>query len=64
MWSEGNYDPKAVITSTVCGKLIYGDLLFMAKAPDTLRGENCGRHQLRRKKNDREASTTSAMKVT
>jgi uncharacterized protein (DUF362 family) len=39
MWSEGNYDPKAVITSAVLGKLIYGDLLFTAKAPDTLRGE-------------------------
>ena len=39
MWSEGNYDPKAVITSAILGKLIYGDLLFTAKAPDTLRGE-------------------------
>jgi hypothetical protein len=39
MWSEGNYDPKAVITSPISGKLIYGDLLFMAKAPDTLREE-------------------------
>ena len=39
MWSEGNYDPKAVITSAVLGKLIYGDLLFTAKTPDTLRGE-------------------------
>ena len=39
MWSEGNYDPKAVITSPISGKLIYGDLLFMAKTPDTLRGE-------------------------
>ncbi|MBV9644231.1 MAG: DUF362 domain-containing protein [Verrucomicrobia bacterium] len=39
MWSEGNYDPNAVLTSPISGKLIYGDLLFMAKAPDTLRGE-------------------------
>ena len=39
MWSEGNYDPKAVITSPISGKLIYGDLFFMAKTPDTLRGE-------------------------
>jgi uncharacterized protein (DUF362 family) len=39
MWSEGNYDPKAVITSPVSGKLIYGDLLFMAKTPDTLHEE-------------------------
>jgi hypothetical protein len=39
MWSEGNYDPKAVITSAVLGKLIYGDLLFTPKVPDTLRGE-------------------------
>jgi uncharacterized protein (DUF362 family) len=39
MWSEDNYDPKAVITSPISGKLIYGDLLFMAKMPDTLREE-------------------------
>jgi hypothetical protein len=39
MWSEGNYDPKAVITSPISGKLIYGDLLFLAKTPDTLTGE-------------------------
>jgi uncharacterized protein (DUF362 family) len=39
MWSEGNYDPKAVITSPISGKLIYGDLLFMARMPDTLGGE-------------------------
>ena len=38
MWSEGNYDPKAVITSPISGKLIYGDLLFMARIPDTLGG--------------------------
>jgi len=38
MWSEGNYDPKAVITSPISGRLIYGDLLFMAKTPDTLGG--------------------------
>jgi hypothetical protein len=39
MWSEGNYDPNAVLTSPISGKLIYGDLLFMSKAPDTLRRE-------------------------
>jgi uncharacterized protein (DUF362 family) len=39
MWSEGNYDPKAVITSPISGKLIYGDLLFMAKTPDALHEE-------------------------
>jgi hypothetical protein len=39
MWTEGNYDPKAVITSPISGKLIYGDLLFMGKTPDTLRDE-------------------------
>src|SRR3984957_19608478 len=42
MWSEGNYDPKAVITSPISGKLIYGDLLFMAKTPDTLGKEPTG----------------------
>ena len=36
MWSEGNYDPKAVITSPISGKLIYGDLSFVSKPPDTL----------------------------
>jgi hypothetical protein len=36
MWSEGNYDPKAVITSPISGKLIYGDLLFMSKMTDAL----------------------------
>ena len=50
MWSEGNYDPKAVITAPISGKLIYGDLLFVAKVPDTLRGENRGKIRLRRKK--------------
>jgi Domain of unknown function (DUF362) len=39
MWSEGNYDPDAVITSPISGKLIYGDLFFMAKLPDTLHEE-------------------------
>jgi uncharacterized protein (DUF362 family) len=39
MWSEGNYDPKAVLSSPISGQLIYGDLLFMAKTPDTLPGE-------------------------
>jgi uncharacterized protein (DUF362 family) len=42
MWSEGSYDPKAVLTSPISGKLIYGDLLFMAKAPDTLSREARG----------------------
>src|SRR5207249_5772015 len=39
MWSEGNYDPEAVITSPISGKLIYGDLFFMARLPDTLHEE-------------------------
>jgi uncharacterized protein (DUF362 family) len=34
MWSEGNYDSKEVITSPVSGKLVYGDLLFVAKSND------------------------------
>ncbi|HKM57402.1 MAG TPA: DUF362 domain-containing protein [Chthoniobacterales bacterium] len=33
MWTENNYDPKAVITSPISGKLIYGDLLFVARGP-------------------------------
>jgi len=52
MWSEGNYDPKAVITSPISGKLIYGDLLFMAKTPDTLRGE-FGRDPVEKEKKPR-----------
>jgi uncharacterized protein (DUF362 family) len=39
MWSEGNYDAKAVITSPISGKLIYGDLLFVAKGPDIFHQE-------------------------
>jgi len=34
MWTENNYDAKAVITSPISGKLIYGDLLFVAKGPN------------------------------
>ena len=37
MWSERNYDPKAVITSPISGKLIHGDLLFASKQPDVLK---------------------------
>jgi uncharacterized protein (DUF362 family) len=36
MWTEDNYDSKAVITSPISGKLIYGDLMFVAKGPDFL----------------------------
>jgi uncharacterized protein (DUF362 family) len=39
MWSEKNYDLKAFITSPVSGKLIYGDMLFVSRAPDILRQE-------------------------
>jgi len=39
MWSEKNYDLKAFVTSPVSGKLIYGDMLFVSKAPDVLRHE-------------------------
>jgi uncharacterized protein (DUF362 family) len=39
MWSEKNYDLKAVITSPVSGKLIYGDMLFVSRVPDILRQE-------------------------
>jgi uncharacterized protein (DUF362 family) len=31
MWSFGNYDPRAVLSSSIAGKLIYGDLLFVGK---------------------------------
>jgi uncharacterized protein (DUF362 family) len=37
MWSEKNYDLKAFVTSPVSGQLIYGDMLFVSKAPDVLR---------------------------
>ena len=39
MWSEKNYDLKAFVTSPISGKLIYGDMLFVSKAPDVLRKE-------------------------
>lgn len=31
MWSFGNYDPRVVLSSSIAGKLIYGDLLFVGK---------------------------------
>ncbi len=34
MWTENNYDAKAVITSPISGKLIYGDVLFVGRGPD------------------------------
>jgi uncharacterized protein (DUF362 family) len=37
MWSEKNYDLKVFVTSPVSGRLIYGDMLFVSKAPDVLR---------------------------
>jgi uncharacterized protein (DUF362 family) len=39
MWSEKNYDLKAFVTSPVSGKLIYGDMLFVSRAPDVLKEE-------------------------
>ena len=39
MWSEKNYDLKAYVTSPVSGRLIYGDMLFVSKAPDILKEE-------------------------
>lgn len=59
MWSEGNYDPKAVITSPISGKLIYGDLLFMAKLPDTLRAELRGDQVAMEKKKPRNLDNLS-----
>jgi hypothetical protein len=59
MWSEGNYDPKAVITSPISGKLIYGDLLFMAKAPDTLGGEARGEEDEKAKRKPRNLENLS-----
>ena len=38
-WSEGNYDPKAVLTSAVAGKLIWGDMLFVGKKIPTFKEE-------------------------
>ena len=39
MWSEKNYDLKTYVTSPVSGRLIYGDMLFVSKAPDILKEE-------------------------
>jgi uncharacterized protein (DUF362 family) len=40
MWSEKNYDLKTYVTSPVSGRLIYGDMLFVSKAPDILKEEH------------------------
>ena len=39
MWSFGNYDPRAVLSSSIAGKLIYGDLLFIGKPIINLKEE-------------------------
>jgi uncharacterized protein (DUF362 family) len=39
MWSVGNYDPRAVLSSSIAGKLIYGDLLFIGKPIINLKEE-------------------------
>ena len=39
LWSEGNYDPQAVLTSAIAGKLIWGDLLFVGKKVPSFREE-------------------------
>ena len=59
MWSEGNYDPKAVITSPISGKLIYGDLLFVSKQPDTLREKVTPDRQEKEKKRFRDMDNLS-----
>jgi hypothetical protein len=59
MWSEGNYDPKAVITSPISGKLIYGDLLFMARIPDTLGGAARGEEDEKAKRRPRNQENLS-----
>ena len=53
MWSEGNYDPKAVITSPISGKLIYGDLLFMSRMSDAS-GEDVKADPAEKEENGRE----------
>ena len=59
MWSEGNYDPKAVITSPISGKLIYGDLLFVSKQPDILWEEVTPDRQEKDKKKPRNIDNLS-----
>jgi uncharacterized protein (DUF362 family) len=39
LWSEGNYDPQAVLTSAITGKLIWGDLLFVGKKAPNFKEE-------------------------
>ncbi len=38
-WSESNYDPQAVLTSAVAGRLIFGDLLFVGKRAPNFKAE-------------------------
>jgi uncharacterized protein (DUF362 family) len=59
MWSEGNYDPKAVITSPISGKLIYGDLLFVSKPPDLLQEAETPDRQEKDKKKPRNLDNLS-----
>ncbi|MBV8899917.1 MAG: DUF362 domain-containing protein [Verrucomicrobia bacterium] len=37
LWTEGNYDPQAVVSSPVSGRLIYGDLLFVGRKVPNLK---------------------------
>ncbi|MBV9491719.1 MAG: DUF362 domain-containing protein [Verrucomicrobia bacterium] len=39
MWTEGSYDPAAVVSSPVSGRLIYGDLLFSGRKPSSFNAE-------------------------
>jgi uncharacterized protein (DUF362 family) len=38
-WSEGSYDPQAILTSAVAGRLIFGDLFFVGKRPPNFKAE-------------------------
>ncbi len=38
-WSEMNYDPQAMLTSAVVGRLIFGDLLFVGRRAPNFKAE-------------------------
>jgi len=45
LWTEGNYDPQAVVTAAISGRLIYGDLLFVGRKVPNLKAELHGQDQ-------------------
>ncbi|HEY0793653.1 MAG TPA: DUF362 domain-containing protein [Chthoniobacterales bacterium] len=52
LWNQGNYDSAAVVSSSITGKLIYGDLLFVGRRVPTLGAELAVSDKKERSQND------------